>query len=47
MLGTGKLIFTLARPALTSLAFKKAQEHLETHLKNFSGNSMLGDPSQK
>jgi hypothetical protein len=45
--GGGRLLFTLARPALTNLALNKAREHLESHLGQSSRNSVLGAPSQK
>jgi hypothetical protein len=46
-LGTGKLLFSLARPTLSAFALKKMEEHLETRESDPSGNSMLGGPPQK
>lgn len=44
---SGKVLFGLARPALTNLALKKAREHLESRLEGGNGNSVLGASSQK
>jgi hypothetical protein len=44
---TGKLVFNLARPALTSIALNYARKCAEVHLHPEQANSMLGDPPQK
>ena len=45
--GPARMAFALARPALTSYAFRKAQEHLESRFNPPPDNSMLGGPPQK
>jgi hypothetical protein len=44
---TGKLVFKLARPALTSMALNYARKYAEVHLHPEQANSMLGGPPQK
>lgn len=43
----GKLIFSIARPALTTFAIKYAKDQLEARFGPFEDNSMLGGPPQK
>jgi len=47
LLRTGKLIFNLARPALTAFVLKQAQEYAEGKIGPDPDNSMLGGPPQK
>jgi DNA-binding LacI/PurR family transcriptional regulator len=44
---TARLVASLARPALTTLALKHAREYAETRFGPFEDNSMLGGPPQK
>jgi hypothetical protein len=44
---TAGLAFTLARPALTTLALKHAKDYAEARFGPLPYNSMLGDQSQK
>ncbi|MDG2399738.1 MAG: hypothetical protein P8M04_04125 [Akkermansiaceae bacterium] len=44
---TGKLVFNLARPALTTMALNYARKYAEAHLHREQENSMLGGPPQK
>jgi|TARA_B110000914_G_scaffold153887_1_gene135043 hypothetical protein len=44
---TSKLIFSLARPALTTFALKYAKDYLEAHFGPFDDNSKLGGSPQK
>ncbi len=47
ILRSGKLIFSMARPALTTFALKYAKDYLEARFGPFDDNSMLGGPPQK
>ena len=44
---TGKLVFKLARPTLTTMALNYARKYAEAHLHPEQENSMLGGPPQK
>jgi hypothetical protein len=44
---TGKLVFNLARPTLTTIALNCAREYAEGHFHPEQENSMLGGPPQK
>lgn len=44
---TARLAFTLARPALTTLAIKHAKDYAEARFGLTDDNSMLGGPPQK
>jgi len=44
---TTRLIVSLARPPLTTLALKHAKEYAEARFGPFEDNSMLGGPPQK
>jgi hypothetical protein len=44
---TGKLVFNLARPTLTTIALNYARKYAEAHLHPEQENSMLGGPPQK
>ena len=44
---TGKLVFNLAHPAVTTMALNYARKYAEAHLRTEQPNSMLGGPPQK
>jgi len=44
---TTRLVASLARPALTTLAVKYARDYAEARFGPFEGKSMLGGPPQK
>ena len=44
---TSRLVLTLARPAVTTWALKKAKDYAESRVGPLPDNSMLGGPPQK